>query len=336
MDSGALAAFMTQMQATMQQMQVDHAAQMQAAQAQLQAASISAAHAPHVHAARPPSLRIAPPAHYNGTTPHLDEWTAAIRQQFAFYVISADADQIRFAAAHLKGPALDWYEQACLVSAPPTWADVDAGLRTRFQPVTTADTARAKLFALEQGKSSVNDYVASFRRLVVSLKTTDSDTLMFQFRRGLHHSLRMHLIQAQPATLDAAIALAVRMGSAYGAAASSSSGAAMDLNAVESDGADAHAQDSVPVSRAEFATLLAALHSSAASRSTSGVTRTVSGGGASGGSRPLPRIAGFSEEKVRRYMDAGMCFGCDSKEHRARECPRRKVDPATGRPSWSK
>jgi len=332
MDNDAFAVLMTQMQAQMQQMQADHASQMQAAHSQLQAASVS-----HAHAPRSASLRIAPPPMYNGATPPLDEWTAAIRQQFAFYTIASDAEQIRFAAAHLRGPALDWYEQACLVSEPTTWQHVDAGLRTRFQPVTTADTARAKLFALEQGKSSVNDYVASFRRLVVALKTTDADTLMFQFRRGLHHSLRMHLLQAQPTTLDAAIALAVRMGSAYVAsAAPSSSGAAMDLNAVDAHG-DAESDADAPVTRAEFATLLAAIHAGGVGRSggNGGARASSASAGASGGPR-LPRMAGFTDEKIRRYMDAGMCFGCDSKEHRARECPRRKIDAATGRLSWSK
>ena len=337
MDADALAAAMQQIQAAMQQMQVDHAAQMQhagAAIAQLQAAQV---HAPP--AARAPTLRIAPPPHYNGTSPQLDEWTAALRQQFAFYGWATDAEQIRFAAAHLMGPALDWYEHECSINPPATWAIVDAGLRARFQPITTADAARAKLFSLEQGKNqSVNDYVASFRRLAVALKSTDSETLMFQFRRGLSHHLRVHLVQQQPATIDAAIALAVRMGAAHGAAAASSS-SGMEINALGAGdgeaGESAAASSDAPIGRVELFAILAAMQ--AGRNNGSGINGRGAQGASGGfhGPKPLPKISGFSEEKVRKYMDAGMCFGCDAKDHTSRVCPRRIVD-AHGRVSWSK
>ena len=323
---------MQQLQAAMQQMQQAHAQQMQQMQSAVAGATAASSF-------RAPSLRIAPPPLYNGTVPPLDEWTAALRQQFAFYGLTADADQIRLAAAHLRGPALDWSEHPGAAGAPATWAEFDAGLRARFQPVTTADAARARIFALEQGKHSVNDYVASFRRLAVALPTTDAETLMFQFRRGLHPSLRMHLLQAQPATLDAAIALAVRMGSAHGAAPP---GGAMDLSAMraELDGYDAEAHDGsreeAPISRAEFATLLAAIQQSRSNGSGSNGRGAQGASGGYHGPRGLPRIAGFSEEKVKRYMEANLCFGCESTEHRSRACPRRRIDPTTGKVSWSK
>jgi len=53
-----------------------------------------------------------------------------------------------------------------------------------------------------------------------------------------------------------------------------------------------------------------------------------------GGSRGLPRVPHLSPLQVQEYMDQGKCFGCGSKDHAARACPKRKED-ADGRPSWS-
>ena len=295
--------------------------------------------------ARGPALRIAPPAHYDGSTPPLDDWLASMRQQFAWYQMTSDAEQVRAAAAHLKGPALDWWEHPAAAAGPPTtWLAVDAGLRARFQPITTADTARIRLATLEQGKHSINDYVAIFRRLIVAVPTMDVESQMFQFTRGLRPALYMHLRQAMPATLEAAIALAVRMGTAAPSASSSGSGSsAMDLSALlaELDGREAESSATTPaeapVTRSEFTTLLAAIQQSNYRRGGDSAGNSRGAQGASGGfqgPRGLPRIKGFSPEKVKDYMDSNRCFGCHKTGHGSRECPLRKVD-ASGRVTWS-
>ena len=108
----------------------------------------------------------------------------------------------------------------------------------------------------------------------------------------------------------------------------------------ELDGYDADAHDGshadAPVSRAEFAMLLAAIQQSRSNGSGSSGRGAQGASGGYHGPRGLPRIAGSSDEKIKRYMDANMCFGCDSTEHRSRACPRRRVDATTGKVSWSK
>jgi Retrotransposon gag protein len=312
----------------------------------LAASSAAAAAAAAPAPARGPSLRIAPPAHYNGSTPPLDDWLASMRQQFAFYQLAADAVQVRFAAAHLKGPALDWWEHPGAAGEPTTWLEVDAGLRARFQPVTTADTARRHLATLEQGKHSINDYVAIFRRLIVAVPTMDAESQLFAFTHGLNKTLYMLSRQVMPATLEEAISLAVRMGTAAPSMSSTPSGSGnspMDLSALlaELDGREAESTTApsaeAKVTRAEYTTLLAAIQQSNNRRGGDSAGSNRGAQGASGGfegPRGLPRVKGFSPEKVQHYMDANKCFGCHKVGHRSGECPLRKVD-ANGRATWS-
>ena len=338
MDAAALQAAVQQLQAALLQQQGQHAHDMQHMQAAVAAAAGAAGGGAAAGAPRPPTLRLPPLPYYNGASPLLDTWTAVVRQQYKFYGLADDASQMRLVTAYLSGPALDWFENPGAAGPPTTWTTLEAGLRARFQPVTTADTAREQLFALEQGRAPINDYVASFRRLVVALPTMDADTRMFQFRRGLTPALRLQLLQAAPTTLEAAISLAVRVGSSQlqmeGAAAAAAAPllpSAMDLSAML--GVEAQGNPDAPITQGQFAMLLAAMHGSYGG-GTSGVGAG-GGGHGSNGSRGPPRVPGFTPEKVKQYMAAGMCFGCDATDHRSPDCPQKRVD-AAGRVSWLK
>lgn len=330
----AIAQALQQMQQQMQSLQAQHAQQIQ----QLQAAAAAAAHAPAA-VATPPAhggMRIAPPAHYDGDKPALDDWLAAMRQQFAWYGISTDAGRVGTGAAHLAGPAFEWWEHPLGGTAPATWAAFEAGLRVRFQPITSAETARAKLFVLVQGRSSINDYVAAFRRLLVSVPNTDADTALFQFLRGLNDKTREQIRAQGISTLDAAITMAVRVGTPMPSSAASSS-SAMDLSALLA--AMQTGSESTPSTSEEPVTLamvLAAIQQSGRGP-VRGQGNSRGAHGASGGysgPRPLPRIKGFSDDKVRKYMAENRCFGCDKVGHGTRECPSRRVD-ASGNVTWT-
>lgn len=338
MDAAALQAAVLQLQATLQQQQARHAHDMQQVQAAVVAAAAAAAAGGAPAAGRAPgapSLRLPSLPYYNGATPSLDVWTAMVRQQYKFYALASDADQMRLVEGYLSGPALDWFENPGAAGPPTTWATLEAGLRARFQPVTTADTAREKLFALEQGRSPINDYVASFRRLIVSLPSMDADTRMYQFRRGLVPALRLQLLQAAPTTLEAAISLAVRVGSsqlqmqgAADAPAAPHPPSAMDLCAML--GSEVQHDPHAPITQEQFTMLLAAMQGTAARAAASPAAGQ---GGAP--RRGTPRIAGFTPERVQQYMAAGMCFGCDATDHRSPDCPQKRVD-AAGRVTWLK
>lgn len=298
--------------------------------------------------------RIPSPSTFDGRAATLDGWLSELSRQFGWYRLDSparDAERIRLAAVHFNGAAWDWWET--LAAKPADWAAFVTALRTRFQPVTSAELARAQMLSLSQGKSSVHDYVASFRRLAVALPQMHEDDRLFQFMRGLRPAIAMQLrVHGDTVkTMDAAIAMATRIGSlgelgashasiAAAAHSSSSHHAPMELDAIEglerdtADGADG----SAPVTRAQLMELLNAVRDERRSGGGSGAGAS---GSSSGGSRRsfqprgLPTIPGLSEAQVKEYMDAGKCFGCGSKDHRSRQCPKRKVG-ADGHVSWGK
>ena len=296
------------------------------------AAGAAAAGAAAAANRRPPIVRIAPPASYQGAGDTIDQWLSALGKQFEYYQMADPAEQLRMAAAHLDGAALDWYQH--LDAKPASWPEFVSILRGRFQPVTAERAARERIHNLTQGKSSINEYVATFRQLLVAIPTMDASSQMYQFVRGLRPQLQLVHEQAQPATLAAAISLAVRIGSvAYGSASGSGASSAMDLGALSLNG-DGDQGPGVMLSSIEHAELLAL---AARGRGNGSGLNGRGAQGASGGfrgPRGLPVISGLSEDKVRKYLDEGRCFGCHALGHRSNVCPKRAIG-ADGKVSWT-
>lgn len=320
-------ALLQMMHQNQQQQAAQHAEQIAAMQAQQNVLMqrVAAAAAPHVH--RP---RIPMPSKYNGTTPPLDDWAATIRQQLEFYAL-AGQNAVLFIVSHFEGAALDWWQHSALAANRQlTPADLEAGLRARFQPVSRADTAYARLHGLAQGKHPVHEYVDAFRRIMVALPAMDAATAMNAFQRGLKADLRMQLVQQQPATLDAMIILAVRIGAATETAASDGSDA-MQIHAMETlnyGSAAAAAPADVSTQLAAMQLQLAAMYSHRGA--------STNGGRSGGGSgKPPPKISGMLEKDVVRYMAEGRCFGCSELGHGSRHCPWRQIG-ADGKPFWQK
>ena len=298
--------------------------------------------APHAAAPTPQRPRLPAPAAFEGAASKLDEWRADLQQQMRYYHMTTDAQQLEFAAGFVRGAARDWWEHLDAAARPATWDALITALRARFQPVTTAETARAKLRALTQGKTSIHAYVSAFRALLVAVPTMAEDDRLFAFRSGLQPAIAMQLQVQGVNTLEAAIAMATRMGSFgdahaaaaagraasghFPAASSSSASAPMDLSNVEglegdSDETGASAPEAgLAELRAEMRQMLNAMRSARGGSSGAGAGAR----GARGGfSSNLPRIPHLSPLQVKEYMDAGKCFVCGSTEHRSRDCPKR-------------
>lgn len=319
-----------------QQMQQQLQQAVAAAVAGVAAAAPAPAPAPAATAAGRP--RLPPPALFEGTSAKLDEFIADIEQQVQWYNLAA-AEVNRFAAGFMRGAARDWLNTLAL--QPADWAALVAALRARFQPVNSAENARTKLLALMQGKQSVNDYIDAFRRLLVRVPTMSDDDRFHQFRRGLRPAIALQIDMQGITTLDAAITRAAQIGGrlegAAAVAASSNSHQPMELDALlgteglEPD-TSAGAASSPAVTRADLELLINAMRDNR--RSGAGSGNNGSGGNRGRSAGGLPRISHLSPEKVKEYMAAGKCFGCESKDHLSRQCPKRKVG-ADGRVSWS-
>ena len=107
--------------------------------------------------------RLAPPPLYDGRANSLDDWFGEMVRQFEFYATPDGAEQIRLATAHLGPAARAWWADIAVHARPADWDALKAAMQARFQAITTAETARARLRSLVQGKASVHDYVSAFR-----------------------------------------------------------------------------------------------------------------------------------------------------------------------------
>lgn len=315
----------------------------------------SAASAP-LAAVRAPEPRIAAPPSFDGRAAGLDAWLAAMSRQFAWYGYATpqyDAARMRLATAYLSASAWDWWEYTPAEQKPTTWDAFVEALRRRFQPVTSADTARLKLRALAQGKATIHDYVAAFRRLLISVPSMSEDDRLFQFMQGLSPAISAQLRIHGVKTMEAAIEMATRIGglgelnaslaaasrATVASSTSTSDPDAMQLDVLGIEGLEADTLDTAagpadaaaPVTRADLVALLNAMREERRGPSSKGGYRDH---GRRGGPPGTPQIPHLTPEQVQQHMRDGKCFGCGSAEHRARQCPKRKVG-ADGKPSWT-
>jgi hypothetical protein len=285
--------------------------------------------------------RLPPPKKFDGRSTTLDAWETECLQQFEWYDMADDVERVKFAVAFTEGAAYDWWQHMQPVDrqALQTFTLLVAALRKRFQPVTTADSARAAITVITQGKSTVHAYTMAFRRLLTPLDDMGEADRLFHFLRGLKPSIAVTVRTHGVDTLDKAIAMAARVGSqgefaaianAGAAAASGSSPMDLDaLNAVEGlekettagssssspPNASGSADGPGPATAQQFQELLAMM-------------RNMRRGPPSSSSKP--RLARDSEGRVkygslsREEMDSrfarNACFHCNKTGHRAAQC----------------
>jgi len=325
--------------------------QQQASAAPAAAVAAAAAAAAQPAAAALRRTKIPPASNYAGSAHALDNWLREMQQQFEWYGYSSDAERVAMAAAQLRGAALDWWSTlagADKQALTASFAAFEQSLRSRFQPVNSAQTARLALDSLTQsGKQSVHDYTTMFRRLLTAVPTMSEEDRVHRYVQGLRPSVRSLLLLQGATTLDDAISKAARIGSlgqyASAASASGQPGAAsspMDLSVMQdlfaltggapSDSADdldgdsshAPASDaslSAPVTRAELRQMHQQLLNAMQHQRKSDGNRRATGRG--GKPRGPPRVAGLSEQQVRERLDSGACFACGKPGHRKADCP---------------
>ena len=277
------------------------------------------------HSSRAPAPRDAPKERYageGGLIDKLDAWVRSATRMLAFYEGISDKAAVAWLATGLDGAAGDWFDEEVHSTgqAPATPSLLFDGLRRRFQPVNSAETARRDLDVLRQSKGmSVNDYTTRFRQLITHLPSDSAETRMFQYRRGLLSHLEDKIAQAepQPATLDKLIALAARI---EGRAASQGRGS--------NDQAAGAETDSPPVieSTEQLNALLertAAMAAEAAVRQHGYDSRRIRGSNKGSRDQPLWKLVGLTKEEGDRRRAANLCMHCAGTGHVYRDCKER-------------
>ena len=279
----------------------------------------------------------APPAYDGRNAGGVDVWLRELRKQFAWYgsSMAADADRIRFGAAHLSGVALDWWE-SIEGKQPVAWAAFEEALRTRFQPANSADAARQLLDRLrQQPRQAVHEYTAEFRRLLLAIPKMEEGDRVYRFVSGLQPRLGGLVRLQAPATLADAIALAARVD---GLTVSEGAGAGIGTTLVGEHppgGLGAAAADAMvdvnALSAAEGSSgqVLALLRSLVATQAEQQAQLNALRGGT--GYRPQAssssssdRVPNVSGTEIADRRARGACFACGKEGHRKVECPLRK------------
>jgi Ty3 transposon capsid-like protein/Zinc knuckle len=300
---------------------------------------------------RPLRAKLSEKDAYRGTAA-LDVFLSRMLQLSEYYGIATDDDRVRYAAAHLQGPALQWW-QSLPAPRPSTWELFVSGLRARFQPITTAEVARARLDRLEQGRYNVQAYVSAFQALIAYLPRMDEADKVHRFVSGLAPSVRAHVDELAHTTLPSAIERAVRYGSrqqgrvaavpsSNGSSNSSTQGVAMELDVLDFEddycpaaepaapGTTTAATDGTTAILLELRAMREAL---AGSSKRNGNSNSSSGNGNRNrrrvNSRPpatgLPTVPHLSTEQVKAYMETGKCFSCGRTDHQSRQCPNKQA-----------
>src|ERR1700678_4242296 len=164
------------------------------------------------HSNETKELRINPPTHFTGNRDDLDNFiqdcTLYLTLNRAVY--KTDEKQIIFMLSYMtEGTARAWKE--AFVRDVINTQTNDFGsikqftvdLKKAFEASNSEGDARAKLRQLNQGKDSVDDYVAQFRILAGKARMTDNAALTEYFMEGINTGILQKIFAQEklPATI---------------------------------------------------------------------------------------------------------------------------------------
>ena len=146
------------------------------------------------------------PPTFDGEPGQFKEWLFAIDLALRSLAIEDEAVKVDYVAGFLVGNARLWIIFAVDSGKQfRTWSELKDALRTAFGPRHEEERARLHLFALRQGGSSVDSYIANFGRLSLQVLELDELSRALLFVQGLHPRLLGDVLSQHPTTLEEAV-----------------------------------------------------------------------------------------------------------------------------------
>lgn len=143
------------------------------------------------------SLKLSPPKPFDGSLDKADEFLSHLALYFIGTSITKDSEKVNFALSYMQGgTAGKWVtlmtQEVLHSKETPAWVN-DWGLfmqcfAAQFRDPDAAGTARHQLSLLKQRANTADEYIASFKLLMLDTGYNDA-ALVEKFRGGLNSSL---------------------------------------------------------------------------------------------------------------------------------------------------
>ena len=267
----------------------------------------------------------------------LEEWLDELGAAVELFELT-EGEAVRFATSRLRDAARQWWN-ALGSSGKAGIANVSTlttAMRSRFQPITAAHTAREQLDKLAQGSRSVNDYIADFQRLSARLPNMAQEDALHAFIRGLRRDIAIELRKQRVVSIGDAVELAAHVGSFAAVATAATSHGRAAVNQMDISDTDTASGMEDRIARAVLNAMQTqggaaglgaktqthrGYNSERGASSRGGGTRGGRGGRVGGRGGFTYTIPGVPAALVDQRRAAGQCLRCGSVEHRGMECP---------------
>ena len=149
-------------------------------------------------------LKCAPPKPktYGGDEEKLParRWLSSMEQYFVLTGIVEEGYQVLYAASHLEGPAVAWWD-AVRANGMPGWSEFKSGLLAHFSPLEPVRLSYEKLLALQQ-RTSVQEFTRQFRLICLELPELSDMTKMYIYINGLKRHLQREVLLRHPTSFS--------------------------------------------------------------------------------------------------------------------------------------
>ena len=154
-----------------------------------------------------PTLKPQPPSTFTGLTTHsssVDSWLFELDSYLAL-TNATDAQKLAFAISCLRDGATIWWRTALQILTEEekqniTYDTFKQMIRTNYQPVAAAETARAALHRIQQ-KGNVQAYNALYLRLMNQITDMSTADQMYLYKQGLQPHIAREVSIHRPSTL---------------------------------------------------------------------------------------------------------------------------------------